>query len=101
MDEKALLEAMMLDEADLAVLAPDLAEIAGMIGRAAAATAELTANAAPAETDAGLRMVPESDPEMRAGDGSSVPLRHEIAVSGMTVPAGVLCVPRVVGGGEA
>lgn len=97
MDEKALLEAMMLDEADLALLAPDLAKIASMIGRAAEAVAEL--QAVPAKPDAAwLRMVPETDPD---GSAEAVRIRHEIIVSGVSVPAERMTVPRVVGGGDA
>ena len=100
MDEKALLEAMMLDEADLALLAPDLAKIASMIGRAAEAVAEL--QTAPAKPDAAwLRMVPETDPAVPADETAAVRIRHEITVSGVSVPAERMTVPRVVGGGDA
>ena len=100
MDEKALLEAMMLDEADLTLLAPDLAKIASMIGRAAEAVAEL--QAVPAKPDAAwLRMVPENDPAEPAETADTVRVRHEITASGITVPAGKLTVPRVIGGGDA
>lgn len=100
MDEKALLEAMMLDEADLALLAPDLAKIAAMVRRAAEATADLSTD--PAKPDAAwLRMVPENDPAGPAESGDTVCVRHEIAVSGAAVPAERMTVPRVVGGGDA
>ena len=100
MDEKALLEAMMLDEADLALLAPDLAKIASMIGRVAEAVAEL--QAVPAKPDAAwLRMVPETDPAGSAEEPAAVRIRHEITVSGISVPAERMTVPRVVGGGDA
>lgn len=100
MDEKALLEAMMLDEADLAMLAPDLAKIASMIERAAGATADLSA--APAKPDAAwLRIVPEADSAAQPENADVVRARHEITLSGITVPADKLTVPRVVGGGEA
>ncbi len=100
MDEKALLEAMMLDEADLAMLAPDLAKIAAMIERAAGATAAL--NTSPAAPDAAwLRIVPEADPAAQPENTDVVRARHEITSSGITVPEGKLTVPRVVGGGEA
>lgn len=97
MDEKALLEAMMLDEADLVLLAPDLAKIASMIERAAEAVAEL--QTVPAKPNAAwLRMVPETDPD---GPAEAVRIRHEITVSGISVPAERMTVPRVVGGGDA
>lgn len=100
MDEKALLEAMMLDASDLAMLAPDLAKIAAMIGRAAEATAD--SGKTPVQPDAGwLRIVPENDPSEQPQGTDAVRARHEIAVSGITVPAEKLTVPRVVGGGDA
>ncbi len=100
MEEKALLEAMMLDGADLSMLAPDLTKIAAMIGRAAEATADLSRT--PALPDAAwLRIVPENDPAEQPEGMGLVRAQHEIAVSGMTVPAGKLTVPRVVGGGDA
>ena len=95
MEEKALLEAMMLDESDLAVLAPDLAKIASMIERAAGAIAG--SDTVPAKPDVGwLRIVPENDPAVKTSD-SAVAARHEIKDSGITVRDGVLTVPRVIG----
>lgn len=97
MDEKALLEAMMLDEADLSVLASDLAKIAGMIGRAADATAELSKTPAVPD-DVWLRIVPENDPAASHESANTVCARHEIADSGIRIASEALTVPRVVGG---
>lgn len=99
MDNEALFESIMLDEADHALLDADLAKIAAMIERAAAAIDGAAAR--PATPDAAWqRIVPEADPAGQpegAEQADVVNARHEIAPSGITVPAGVLNVPRVVG----
>jgi len=96
MDEQALFEAMMLDGADRALLESDLAKIAAMIERAAAAIDGTVSH--PAKPDAAWqRIVPESDPAVQPEQADVVPARHEIASGGITVREGVLTVPRVVG----
>lgn len=96
MDEKALYEAIMLDEADRSLLDADLAKIAAMIGRAASAIDG--AGGQPAKPDAAWqRIVPESDTAAQPEKADAVTARHEIRQSGITVREGVLTVPRVVG----
>jgi len=96
MDEQALFEAMMLDGADRALLESDLAKIAAMIERAAAAIDG--ADGHPAKPDAAWqRIVPESDPAAQPERTDVVTVRHEITSGGITVRDGVLTVPRVVG----
>ena len=95
MDEKALFEAMMLDEADRSLLDADLSRIAAMIGRAAAAIG--STDGQPKPDAAWQRIVPEADPAAQPEKTDVVTARHEIAQSGITGPEGVLTVPRVVG----
>ncbi len=96
MDEKALYEAMMLNETDRTLLDGDLAKIAVMIERAAAAIDGTDGQ--PAKPDAAWqRIVPESDAAAQPEKADVVTAQHEIRQSGITVRDGVLTVPRVVG----
>lgn len=95
-DNKSLLESVMLDAADAAMLSADLSKIRGMIDRAARAIGGR--DAVPAEPDdRWLRMVPESDPAAQPEDADTVTVRHEISDGGTSVVNGTLTVPRVVG----
>ena len=100
MDNEALFESVMLDEADHALLAADLSKIAAMIERAAHAIDGV--GTVPATPDpAWQKTVPESDPASgsfgQPERADVVTARHEIAHGGVTVAADALTVPRVVG----
>lgn len=95
MDNKALLDSVMLDEADYAMLAADLSKIKAMIERAAQTIGKT--DAIPVKPDAAWqKIVPVSDPAAEVGGADVVPVRHEITAGSLTLPTESLTVPRIV-----
>lgn len=93
MDNKALFESVMLDDADAALLAADLSKIAAMIEHAAHTIDGM--DNTPKPDAAWQRTVPASDPETDTGDADIVTARHEVKADGRTVSEPIT-VPRVV-----
>ncbi len=96
MDNKTLFDSVMLDEADVPMLSADLARISAMIDRAARAVDPLIeAGRAPKPDETWQAMTPSSDDPSPRDGADIVPVTHEIAGDGLTLP-GSVNVPRVV-----